>query len=54
MQFYEINVCRVVIFMHYTVYKKHDDDKNADQTREKIASIFASPGIILLPTVSGD
>ena len=25
-----------MIFRHYTVYKKHDDDENADQTREKL------------------
>ena len=27
-QFYKINICRVRFFSLYTIYKKHDDDKN--------------------------
>ena len=27
-QFYEINICRVMIIDLYTVYKKHGDGKN--------------------------
>ena len=28
MQLHEINICQVIIFRHYTVYKKYDDDKS--------------------------
>ena len=35
MQFYEINVCKVVIFRLYTVYNKYEMVKIGDQTREK-------------------
>ena len=28
-----------MILWRYTVYKKHDDDKNADQTREKLHAL---------------
>ena len=29
MQFYEINICQVIIFRIYTVYTKHDAIKSA-------------------------
>ena len=35
MRFYEINVCQVLIFRHYTVYNKHVMIKIANETREK-------------------
>ena len=28
MQFYEINICRIIIFSFYAAYKTHDEDKN--------------------------
>ena len=34
MQFYEINVCQVMIFRLYTVYSKHEMIKIGNQTRE--------------------
>ena len=42
MQFYEINACQVMIFRYYTVYNKHDDDKNWLSNQRKIESIIAS------------
>ena len=35
MQFYEINVCQVMIFRLYTAYDKHEMIKIDNQTREK-------------------
>ena len=51
MQFCEINICQFLVFRHYTVYKKHDDDKNWQLIERKIESIIASARIILRPTV---
>ena len=48
MQFYEINICEIMIFKLYTVYNKHDDDENWRLSQRKIASIIASARIILL------
>ena len=39
-----------MIFSLYTAYKKHNMDKNWRSNQNKIASIFASAGTILLPT----
>ena len=36
MQFYEINICQVMIFRLYTVYNKHEMLKIDSQTREKL------------------
>ena len=36
MQFYEKNVCQVMIFSLYTVYNKHEMIKIGIQTREKL------------------
>ena len=38
MQFYEINICRVIIFCLYTVYKKYKNDINWRSNNKKIAS----------------
>ena len=35
MQFYEINICQVMIFRLYTVYNKHEMIKMDNQTKEK-------------------
>ena len=35
MQFYEIDICQVMIFRLYTVYNKHVMMKVGNQTREK-------------------
>ena len=35
MQFYEINICQVMVFGPYTVFKKHEMIKIGNQTREK-------------------
>ena len=35
MQFYEINICQVIILRLYTVYNKHEMIKIGKQTREK-------------------
>ena len=35
MQFYETNVCQLMIFCFYTVYNKHEMIKIDNQTREK-------------------
>ena len=51
MQFYEINICRVMIFSLSIVYTKHIDDKNWLSKQSKITSIITSAWIILLPTV---
>ena len=50
-QFYAINICPVMIFILYTVYKKHDVDKNWSLNLKEIASIIASVRIILQSTV---
>ena len=42
MQFYEINIYQVMIIRLYTVYNKHDADKNWQSNLTKIASIIAS------------
>ena len=48
MQFYEINICQVMIFRLYTVYNKCDMIKIVNQTREilqllsQVASIINS------------
>ena len=34
-QFYEINICQVMIFRLYTVYNKHDMIKIDNETRKK-------------------
>ena len=41
----------MMIFRRYTVYNKHDDDKNWLSNQRKTVSIIASARIILLPTV---
>ena len=51
MQFYEINICQVMIFNPHAVFEKHDDDKNWKSNHGKDISIIASARIILLPTV---
>ena len=43
MQFYETNICRIKIFSLHTFYKNHDDDKNGDQTREKLQILSQVP-----------
>ena len=35
MQFCEVNICQVMIYWLYTVYKEHEVIKIGDQTREK-------------------
>ena len=40
-----------MIFSLYTVYKKHDDDKNSRPNQRKSASITANAQIIVLSTV---
>ena len=35
MQFYEVNICRVMIFRLFAVYNKHKMIKIGGQTREK-------------------
>ena len=35
LQFFEINICQVMIFRLYTVYNKHEIIKIDSQTREK-------------------
>ena len=50
MQFYEINICQVMIFRFYTVYNKHEMKKNGIQNR-KIANIIANARIILLSNI---
>ena len=53
MQFYEINICQVMIFRLYSVHNKHElKKKNWQSNQRKITSIIASARIILLPTVS--
>ena len=54
MHFYELNICRVMIFCLYTVCKKHDDDENWQSNQRKIPSIIASDRVILLLTVDWD
>ena len=49
-QFYEINICQVMIFRLYIDYNEHDMIKIGKIAR-KIASIIESARIILLPTV---
>ena len=39
-QFYEINICQVMIFRLYTVYNKHEIIKIVNHTREKSHVIF--------------
>ena len=34
MEFYEINICEVMIFSLYTIYNKHEMTKIGKQTRE--------------------
>ena len=36
MQFYEINICQVMIFRPYTAYNKHEMIKIFSQTREEL------------------
>ena len=36
MQFYEINVCQIMIFGLFAVYKRHEMIKIGSQTREKL------------------
>ena len=36
MQFYEISICQVMMFRLCTANKKHDNDKNDNQTTEKL------------------
>ena len=52
MRFYKINICQVMIFSLYIVYKKYNDDKNWRSNHRRIASIITSPRIILLPAVN--
>ena len=35
MQFYEINICQVMIFRYYAIYNKHKMIKIDSQTKEK-------------------
>ena len=35
MEFYEINICEVMIFSLYTIYNKHEMTKIGSQNREK-------------------
>ena len=51
MQFYEINVCRVMIFNLHAVYKKRDNEGNWLSNQKIIASIIASTQKILLPSI---
>ena len=51
MQFYEINICRAMIFSFYIVFKMQDDDKNWQWNKRKIGSVIARSQIILLWTV---
>ena len=39
MQFYEINISQIMIFLLYIVYNMHDKDKNCDQIREKLEEL---------------
>ena len=47
MQFYELNIFRVMNYSLYIVHKKHNDDKNWQSNQRKIANIIASARIIL-------
>ena len=51
MQFYEIHICQVLLFRHYTDNKKREDDKIWFSNSGKIVSIIANAQIILLPTI---
>ena len=51
MQFYEINICRIMTFNLYNADKKNADDKNWPPSQIKVASIIASARKILLLTV---
>ena len=46
MQYYEINICQVMIFKLCAAYNKREMMKICNQTRGKIASIIASARII--------
>ena len=35
MQFYEINICQVMIFRFYTVYNKHEMTKIGNEPKEQ-------------------
>ena len=39
-QFYEINICQIMIFRNYTVYNKHKMIKIGNQIREKPQVLF--------------
>ena len=54
MYFYEINICQIMIYKLYSVYKKHNDDKNWRLKKRKIASIIASAQMILLPSATNN
>ena len=51
MQFNKTTICQVMILNLYTVYTKHDNDKNSLSGHRKIVNIVASARIILLLTV---
>ena len=34
-QFYEVNICEIMIFRPYTIYNMHEMKKIGDQAREK-------------------
>ena len=51
-QFYEINICEIMIFRLYTIYNKHEVGKNRQSNQRKFTNIIASARIILRPTVT--
>ena len=42
MQFYEINICQIVIFKVYSAYNKHEIMNIGNKTREKPEINFAA------------
>ena len=50
MQFYEMNICQVMIFRLYTAYNKHEMIKIGSKNQRKISSIMEGARIILLST----
>ena len=49
MQFYEINICQIMIFRHNTVHNKHEIIKFSSQTREKTEFVTSDRLILLKP-----
>ena len=54
MQFYEINICQVMIFRLSTVYNKHGAIKIVNQTREKLHGLSQVLEKLLLSTVGNN